>query len=440
MQQPGTLPEQEEPRPAASQGSARSARGAAPAKRPRLSDRQLLVTEGFFSGTATAAHQSFFIPLLVQLGIGSLALGIYTALNGLLANASGLAGGALSRRVPNRRTVAALSSGLGRLGFGLIAVLLLVQGDDAGTILLMAIALASAALIGLGLPTTTTIVADAVNPRERGTFFANRLLASGIGAALVAIGIAALLGQLAFPNGFTIAYALAALAGAGSVVSLLSLRRVRRTRVPARAGLDPSGGLRGISPVMWRYAFATFVLWFGAGMVAPVLTPYILEDLGASPSFMGLMTAVNSVVALSIQRFWGRRVDRLGAYQTVIICTFIVSWLPVLYALTPTYWLALLFEVVSGIGWAGYALGSLNYAIEVAPQEERARYQSIANAAGGIGVFLGPLVAAALLSFLAPQVVLLLAGAVRFASIPATRLARPGSIPAPAVVPPAGAA
>jgi MFS family permease len=439
MQQPGALPEQDEPDPGTSPASARAVRRAVTSRPSRLSDRQLLVTEGFFSGTATAAHQSFFIPLLVQLGIGSLALGIYTAFNGLLTNVSGLAGGALSRRVPNRRTVAALSSGLGRAGFALIAVLLLVGGDSASTILLMAIALAAATLIGLGLPTTTTIVADAVNPRERGTFFANRLLASGIGAAVVAIGIAVLLRQLAFPNGFTITYVLAALAGAGSVISLLSLRRVRRARVPARAGIEQTGGLRGISPLMWRYSFATFVLWFGAGMVAPVLTPYILEDLGASPSFMGLMTAVNSVVALSIQRFWGRRVDRLGAYGTVVVCTFIVSWLPVLYALTPTYWLALLFEVVSGVGWAGYALGSLNYAIEVAPHEERARYQSIANAAGGVGVFLGPLVAAALLSFLAPQVVLLLAGGVRLAAVFATRLAKPDAAHSPVLVPPTGA-
>lgn len=411
-------------------------RGSVTAGRRRLGDRQLLITEGFFSGTATATHQSFFIPLLVQLGISSLALGIYTALNGLLTNASGLAGGAISRRVPSRRTVAALSSGLGRLGFALIALLLLVQGADASILPLIVVALVSATLIGLGMPTTTTIVADAVNPRERGSFFANRLLASGVGATVVAIGVAALLRQLSFPNGFTIAYLLAALAGAGSVASLLSLRRVRRARAPAQSGGSSGGGLRGISPLMWRYSFATFVLWFGAGMVGPVLTPYILGDLGGSPSFIGLMTAVNAVTGLSIQRFWGRRVDRLGAYQTLLITTFMVTWLPVLYALTPTYWLALAFEVLSGVGWAGYALGSLNYAIEVAPQEERARYQSIANAAGGVGVFLGPLLAAALLAFLTPQVVLMLAGAVRLASVFLTRLARPSGAAEPPVAAP----
>jgi len=394
-------------------------------RRGRFSDRHLLIGEGFFSGTATATHNAFFVTLLVQLNVGSLALGIYTSLNGLLANASGLAGGRLRRHIPNRRTLAALTGGLGRLGFLLIALLLYLQGPDVSVPLLIVIALLSVTLIGLGLPVLTSVIADSVNPRERGYFFANRLLASGIGAAIVAIGIAALLRQMTFPDGFMIAYLLAAFAGVGSAMTLLSLRRVRTEPVTGTRGAAGYGLFGSVSALMWRYAGSTFILFFGAALVAPVLTPYILNDLGAGPSFIGLMAAVNAVTALLVQRFWGRRVDRFGSFPVIATTMAAVSSLPVLYALTPTYWLALGFEVISGVAWAGYALANLNYAIEIAPAEDRAHYTSVSNAAAGAGSFLGPLAAAAMLTFLEPEILLILSGVIRFAAFLSIRFARP---------------
>jgi MFS family permease len=191
---------------------------------------------------------------------------------------------------------------------------------------------------------------------------------------------------------------------------------------------------------MWRYAFATFVLWFGAALVAPVLIPYILNDLGASPSFIGVMTATSAVVGLLAQRFWGRRVDRLGSFSVVSVTMLGVTSLPVLYALTPTYWLALGFEVVSGVAWAGYALGNLNYALDIAPVHERARYTSIASAAAGIGAFAGPLTAAGLLTVLEPRTVLFVAGAVRLSAFVAVRFARPDARGATGVAATAGPA
>ncbi|MGH9173217.1 MAG: MFS transporter, partial [Vicinamibacterales bacterium] len=316
----------------------------------------------------------------------------------------------------------------------------LVYGDDASTVVLIVIALLSATLIGLGLPVLTSVIADSVNQRERGGFFANRLLASGIGATIVAIGVAALLRQLAFPNGFTIAYLLAAAAGVGSVLALASLRRVRNAPVTATTGAAGFGLFGMVSALMWRYAFATFVLWFGAALVAPVLTPFILNDLGANASFMGLMTAVNAVTGLLIQRFWGRRVDRFGSYPVLAVTMASVASLPVLYAITPTYWFALGFEVISGVAWSGYHLANLNYALEIAPAEERARYTSIGNAAAGVGAFLGPLVAALLLTFLEPQIILFISGAVRLSSFLAVRLAKPPREAIAAVVPPAAPA
>jgi MFS family permease len=377
-----------------------------------------------FSGTANATHNAFFVPLLVQLGIGSLALGLYTAFNGLFTNASGLLIGRVGRRLPNPRALAIVSGGLGRAGFVLIALLLLLRGDDTPVSLLIAVALLGATLIGIGIPIVTTMVADAVPARERGAFFANRLLASGAGAAFVALVIAGILRQLAFPAGFTVAYVLAALAGVGSLLCLLSIR-APTPRVDASSGAPVATEHAPISAQMRRYALSTFVLWFGAAMVAPILTPYIIEDLGADPSFFGIMGAVNALTAISVQRFWGRRVDRLGAYGVVRICLIVVSTLPVLYAIAPTYWLAIGFEVVSGIGWAGYAIGSLNFALECAPERERARYSAVANAAAGAGAFLGPLVAAGLDVLLVDRSILILAGGVRLAAFFLMRLSRP---------------
>ncbi len=396
-----------------------------PRGRRPIGDRQYLTTEGLFAGTATAIHQAFFVTLLVQLGIGSLLLGVYTALNGLLANASGLIGSTIQRKVTSRRTLAALAGGLGRACFFVIAVVLWFGGDGTSTIVLVGVALVSAAVIGLGLPVLTSVIADTVSRRERGQFFATRLLASGVGAATVSIVIAAILRGMTFPDGYVLAYVLAGLAGLGSMGSILALRRVQPMTPTPAVRRSLFGGGDAISPLMRRYAFSTFVLWFGAALVAPVLTPYLLEDLQASASFLGVMAAVNAIVGISVQRWWGRRVDRIGSYPVLMVTMLTVSSLPVLYALTPTFWLALAFEVVSGIGWSGYAVGNLNFAMEVAPAHERVRYTAVANAAAGLGAFVGPLTAAGLLVFVDPRIVLLVAGVVRVLAAVSLRLAKP---------------
>src|SRR5690349_12170286 len=97
------------PTDAAAPTGIRPRRSLPPRTRRPVGDRQLLTAEGLFAGTATAIHQAFFVTLLVQLGIGSLLLGVYTALNGLLANASGLIGSTIQRKVTSRRVLAALA-------------------------------------------------------------------------------------------------------------------------------------------------------------------------------------------------------------------------------------------------------------------------------------------------------------------------------------------
>lgn len=394
-------------------------------RRRELSDRDLLVSEGFFSGSATSSHQSFFVPLLVHLGIGGTALGIFSAFNGLLANVSGLAGSRVARGLPNRRALAALASGLGRGLFFVIALLLLLGGDATSTVLLMALALLSATFIGLGLPSVTTMVADAVETRHRGSFFANRLLASGIGAAFVTLGVAAVLRLLEPPSGFTVAYLVAGVAGLGSVFCLLRLR-AEHGPTPTTAVMEPTRRRHApVSPLMRRYAVATFILWFGAAMVAPVLTPFILNDLGASPSFIGLQGALSAVIAIGCQRWWGRRVDRYGSFGVLLVCTVAVAMLPPLYAVAPTYWFGLGYEVLASIGWSGYALGSVNFAVQLAPDDERSQYVAVNNAAAGIGAFLGPLTGALLVGVVSVEAVLFLAGGVRLLSLLALSRARP---------------
>lgn len=398
-------------------------RGVAVGRRRGLSDRELLVSEGLFSGAATSAHQSFFVPLLVHLGISSGALGLYSAFNGLLTNVSGLAGSRITQRTGNRRLLAAISSGIGRGLLLLIALVLLLQGDATSTTLLIAIALASATFVGLGVPAVTSMVADAVSARERGSFFANRLMASGIGAAIVALGVAALLGYLEPPKGFTAAYLLAGLAGVGSVLCLLALR-VQNNR-PMAAASGQHARRAPISEEMRRFVVATFILWFGAAMVAPILTPFILDDLGASASFIGIQGALSAVVAIACQRWWGRRVDRFGSHGVLLVCTVAVASLPPLYAVAPTYWFGLGYEVLASIGWSGYALGSLNRAVELAPDDERDHYLAVNNAAAGVGAFLGPLTGAALAGVLPVEAVLFLAGGVRLVSFAVLRFTLP---------------
>ena len=64
------------------------------------------------------------------------------------------------------------------------------------------------------------------------------------------------------------------------------------------------------------------------GLIVPLLTPFMRETLGASPSTMGMMSSLYGIVQLISGPFIGILSDRLDRKQVLITC-IVVCALPV---------------------------------------------------------------------------------------------------------------
>ena len=60
------------------------------------------------------------------------------------------------------------------------------------------------------------------------------------------------------------------------------------------------------------------------GLIVPLLTPFMRETLGASPSTMGMMGSLYGIVQLISGPFVGIVSDRFDRKQVLIICVVVI--------------------------------------------------------------------------------------------------------------------
>lgn len=61
-----------------------------------------------------------------------------------------------------------------------------------------------------------------------------------------------------------------------------------------------------------------FLVMVGFGIIIPVL-PFYAENIGASPTELGLLMAVYSIMQLLFAPMWGRLSDRIGRKPVIMI-------------------------------------------------------------------------------------------------------------------------
>ncbi len=134
----------------------------------------------------------------------------------------------------------------------------------------------------------------------------------------------------------------------------------------------------GVWPILRshpRFAGFTAVafLWNLSLMIAgPFFSVYLVRDLGASPTQIGMLAAIFSATNIIGQRVWGRLNDRHGAAWVMRLTGFMIPGVPLLWSIAPNPWYLLVAEAFSGFVWAGYGLSSFNLLLGLTPAAQRA--------------------------------------------------------------------
>lgn len=189
---------------------------------------------------------------------------------------------------------------------------------------------------------------------------------------------------------------------------------------------------------------STVLVMAGQGVVAPVL-PIYADDFGVSAAIVGLTFTAFGLARLVLNVPAGIWADRAGRRVLLVGGPLLTAVGMIGSGLAPSIWVLLAWRLVAGAGSALYMTGAQIYLVDIAAQDQRARYIATNQGALLLGLSVGPAVGGLLADayglrapFLVVGVGALITAVYGFLRLPET--IRP-STDSPAVVngPPAGA-
>ncbi len=355
--------------------------------------RRLLWLDGLVSNVSESFVANFVNPFALALGANNSQIGWLSALTNLGAALALFPGARLAERSAQRKPIVVLAGGTAaRLALIAIAAAPLIFRGQAAIYALIALIALRAFASQLSFPAWSAMLADLVPSGIRGRYFASRNIALAV-AALIFTPLAGRLAEsIGLPDGYQASFLVAGLVGfvATAIFGRITEPHPQHSRLAA-------GRAEGLGALLRRHPrFAAFTgvafLWNLSLMVAgPFFSVYIVVNLGASPTQIGLLAAANSVTNIIGQRLWGRLNDRHGPSWVMRVTGMFIPLVPLLYAFATDAWFLVPVEILSGFLWSGYGLASFNLLLSLAPPAQRARFSAIYQMAVFSPAVVGPL-------------------------------------------------
>ncbi len=138
-------------------------------------------------------------------------------------------------------------------------------------------------------------------------------------------------------------------------------------------------------------AVATFCIYFGYGLVTPIL-PLFARALGAGSALAGLIVAGFGLASFSLDLSGGRLSGRIGARRAAALGASTVALASLLAALAPNVWVLLLSRLATGAGSAVYVTTALTIIARTTAPERMGRAMSVYQGAVLLATAIGPAV------------------------------------------------
>lgn len=133
----------------------------------------------------------------------------------------------------------------------------------------------------------------------------------------------------------------------------------------------------------------TFLVMIGFGIVIPVL-PFYAKQMGASPTELGWLMAVYSLLQLIFAPFWGRISDRVGRKPVMLAGIVGLSVSFFLMAFSSKLWMLFVARIIGGFLSAANMPTVTAYVADITSHEDRSKGMGLIGAATGLGFIFGP--------------------------------------------------
>lgn len=290
-----------------------------------------------------------------------------------------------------RKSITVLGSFIGRQAWWIILPFLFIESKWRLEVLI-ALVIFSNISVMMATPGWLSWIAELVPDRIRARFFGVRniyisistIIATVVGGIIIDYFRRAGRQQV----GFSIIIAIGALF---ALAALLLLKRLP-DRAPAEIKSDGDWN-RLFQPLRdrrFKRLLKIFAVWnIATGISAPFFVPHMLNNLKMSFTQISLYSSAAALIAIVLNKSWGKVIDRFGCKPVVAFCAFGISVIPLLWFIPRAGHLnILIFEsVYSGLLWAGFNLAAFNIPIANSPRDGRTTYLAVFSVVTGLAFF-----------------------------------------------------
>lgn len=139
-------------------------------------------------------------------------------------------------------------------------------------------------------------------------------------------------------------------------------------------------------PILFAVMFLVMV---GFGIIIPVM-PFYAEEIGASPTQLGLLMAVYSLMQLLFAPIWGRISDRIGRKPVMMIGIFGLAVSFFLMGFSTELWMLFAARIIGGILSSANMPTVMAYVADITSEADRGKGMGIIGASVGLGFIFGP--------------------------------------------------
>jgi MFS family permease len=339
---------------------------------------------------------NFMTPFALFLGAGVEIIGLLTAIPQLAGAIFAPFAGKFIECAKDRKKITLQSLLLSHLVWAPVALLPLFM-PRYGLWVLMAVLILSQLARSMGSTGWTSWMADII-PRETfGKFFGKRNMAASTAAFFSLIIGGWVLGTLGPTNGFVMLFLTAVMFGLISYSLLRKIPDIERKgcktqfsfKLDLRGMFEGNENLKNFTKMAVIFNFAVYV-------ASPFFAVYMLRELNVGYEWYALMIALEALVAIIAQPYWGRLADRYGDRPLMASCGLLIAAYPALWLFINSPLQIIPAAMLSGFAWAGFDLTSFNYMLDVTHPEHRPVQISNFKSIAAVGIVAGPIVGGAL--------------------------------------------
>lgn len=359
------------------------------------------IRDGCAHAVMLGTGEAFLSPFAVFLGAGATVVGLLGSVPLLLGALAQLFTVHLLRRGQRPKGLVTVPSLLQGLSWILI-FLLPYSLPEYGTTLLVALVLFYFAIGSFIAPAWNSWMGDIVPPEIRGEYFGRRdkLRTTWQLVALIVAG--GVLNLATSQNREWLGFA--GIFGAAVLARLVSWYYLQgMTDPPHRVPTtEDYFRFRDFLRRIPGSNFGRFTVYVAAMQAAtqfsgPFFLLYMLRDLEFN--YVEFTSASPACVLAQVLTFqnWGKVSDRFGNFNVLRLTGFLVPFIPLLWLFSASVWAIILFQIASGIVWAGFNLSTANFIFDAVTPPKRARcvaYHNVFMYSGYVmGAMTGGLVA-----------------------------------------------